>query len=127
MLNQPILFCCFRCAQVLGESDGHHCCMRSTRCILCASRVRAPQRSTQPISRNYVTDSIEYMNSKAIFDLFVARFWENPMGIIVVCVVLGAYFVLLVYARRNDRLNRIKVILHALHITFVSFSLHSLN
>ena len=35
-------------------------------------------------------------------------FYENPVGIIAVFSVYGLYFVLLVCARRNDKLSRLK-------------------
>ena len=36
-------------------------------------------------------------------------FWENPVGIITVGVAVGFYFIFFIYARRKDKLNKLKV------------------
>ena len=43
------------------------------------------------------------------YNQFCRRFWENPVGIITVGVAVGLYFLLFVYARRKDKLSKLKV------------------
>ena len=45
------------------------------------------------------------------------RFWENPVGIIAVGVAVGLYFLFFVFARRKDKLSRLKVCYALWHST----------
>ena len=48
------------------------------------------------------------LNFKEDVAMFL-NFWQNPVGIIVVCVVLAVYIILVVLARRKDKKDAIKV------------------
>ena len=48
------------------------------------------------------------LNLKEDLAMFL-EFWTNPVGIIVVCVVIGAYVAAVMWARRKDNLYKLKV------------------
>ena len=48
------------------------------------------------------------LNFKEDLAMFL-NFWQNPVGIIAVCVVLAVYIILVVYARRKDKIDEVKV------------------
>ena len=48
------------------------------------------------------------LNLKEDIAMFLT-FWENPVGIIAVSVVIGIYIIVLPFARRKDREDEVKV------------------
>ena len=48
------------------------------------------------------------VNFKEDIAMFL-RFWENPVGIIAVSVVLSIYIIAIIFARRKDREDEVKV------------------
>ena len=48
------------------------------------------------------------LNFKEDLAMFL-KFWQNPVGIIAVCFVLCIYIILVVFARRKDTNDAVKV------------------
>ena len=48
------------------------------------------------------------LNFKEDLAMFL-RFWENPVGIIAVSVVIGIYIIAIIFARRKDCEDEVKV------------------
>ena len=50
------------------------------------------------------------LNLKEDIAMFL-KFWQNPVGIITVSVVIAVYIIIVVIARRKDREDEVKVAL----------------